>query len=312
VIRTVTLNPALDRSVVISGFAIDRVNRVMASRIDAGGKGINVSKALAALATASVAYGIVAGRAGDFILDYLAGTGIPHRFARSAGETRTNLKIIDPVGKTHTDINEAGPGIDAASLLALEGMLFADISPGDICVFSGSLPGGCEPNVYARWIAMAAEAGARTVLDADGEPLALGIAARPSLIKPNEHELERLAGCGLRDDASMIAAARERFDGGGGLAAISLGSGGAIFLDAKRAFKARAIPVEAATTVGAGDSMLAAIVRSMSRGDDIERMIAPAIAAGTAAVAAGGSSSITAEAVAAFEHLVRYDEIARA
>jgi 1-phosphofructokinase len=306
-IRTVTLNPALDKRLVIEGFAIDRVNRVRSSSLDAGGKGINVSKALAILGVESVAYGIASGKAGDFILDFLEERGIEHRFARSVGETRTNLKIVDPLGNTHTDINEQGPRIEPLSLSALEAELFAELSPVDIYVFSGSAPAGVDAGIYAKWIKRAAAAGARTVLDAEGELLRQGAAAMPSLMKPNLRELEGLAGSSLPDESAMITAIRGLLSGGGGAVALSLGSDGALFVDAKTAIRARGIPVAAASTVGAGDSMLAAIVARMKEGEKLEGMIAPAIAAATAAVAAGGSAAFTAEAVAAYAPAVRYE-----
>jgi 1-phosphofructokinase len=307
VIRTVTLNPALDKKVVIEGFAVDQVNRVASSSLDAGGKGINVAKALATLGVRSTAYGIAAGKAGDFILDYLDRRGIEHRFAYSGGETRTNLKIVDPLGKTHTDINEAGPRIEPFCLSALEAALFAEASPEDIYVFSGSVPEGVDAGIYAKWIDRAHAAGARTVLDAEGELLRQGAAAMPSLMKPNLRELEGLVGTPLPDEAAMIAAIRALLSGGSGKVALSLGPAGALFVDAKRAIRARGIPVAAASTVGAGDSMLAAIVAAMQRNGGLEDMVAPAIAAATAAVAAGGSAAFTAEAVAAYEIKASYE-----
>ena len=306
-IRTVTLNPALDKKVVIEGFALDQVNRVRSSGLDAGGKGINVSKALAILGVPSVAYGIVAGKAGDYILDFLDRRGIAHRFTRGGGETRTNLKVVDPVGGTHTDINEPGPRVEPSTLAILEAELFAEAGPGDIFVFSGSAPAGVEAEVYAKWIRRAAAAGARTVLDAEGELLKRGAAARPTLMKPNLRELEGLAGASLPDEASMIGAIRGFLDGGAGAVALSLGSEGALFVDAGEAIRARGIAVEVAGTVGAGDSMLAAIVACMERGAGLEAMVAPAVAAATAAVAAGGSADFTVEAVDAYASMAKYE-----
>jgi 1-phosphofructokinase len=308
VIKTVTLNPALDKTLVIEDFAVDRVNRALASGVDAGGKGINVSKALAILGGRSVAYGIACGDTGDYILGYLADHGIEARFVRSSGRTRTNLKIVDPVGKTHTDINEAGPRVDAKALEELEETLFADASPEDIFVFSGSAPEGCGPGIYERWIKRAARAGARSVLDADGELLLRGARAEPDLMKPNERELERLAGRSLPDNSSRVAAVRALL-GGKGIAAVSLGAEGALFVDAARAIRAEGIAVKAASTVGAGDTMLAAIVLCMEKGSGLEEMVVPAVAAGTAAVEAGGSAAFAPAAVKARLGQVRYADI---
>lgn len=308
-IRTVTLNPAVDKRVVIEGFAVDKVNRVSSVGLDAGGKGINVSKAIAALGGRSVAYAIVAGGTGDYIRAWLEARGIEHRLVRASGETRTNLKVVDPKGCTHTDINEAGPRFDPAAIAALETLLFEGASPEDIFVFSGSAPEGCDPGIYATWIARAARAGSRALLDADGELLRRGAAAGPTLLKPNLHELERLAGRLLPDQASMIAAARELLGCGTRIVALSLGEEGAVFIEEGRAIRARGIEVTALSTVGAGDSMLAAIALSMEAGGDLEAMVVPAVAAGTAAVAAGGSAAFDAASTAAFASRISYETL---
>ncbi len=306
-IRTVTLNPAVDRTVVIAGFALDKVNRVASARVDAGGKGINVSKAIAALGGKSRAYGMIAGNAGEFIRAWLDARGIDAALTWAPGETRTNLKIVDPVGGTHTDINESGPRVDAASLAALEAELFAGAGRDDIFVFSGSAPEACDPGIYAAWIARAKAAGARTVLDADGELLRRGAEAGPTLLKPNLQELERLVGRVLPDARAMASAARDLLRRGARTVVLSLGSEGALFVDETVALLAGGIDVEARSTVGAGDSMLAAAVLCMERGEGLEGMVAPAVAAGTAAVAGGGSVSFDAAAVSAYLARVKYE-----
>lgn len=308
-IRTVTLNPALDRTVLIEDFTVDRVNRVSSSRLDVGGKGINVSKAILALGGASVAYGLVAGRAGDYVLDYLEARGIAAVFASSAGETRTNLKVVDPLRGSHTDINEAGPPADAAALAKLEEGLFADLRRGDICVLSGSAPAGVPKDIYARWTARAKAAGACCVVDADGDLLREAAKAGPELLKPNLRELEALAGRPLAGREARLGAMRELVAGGVGAVVLSLGSEGALFADGRSAFIAEGLVVAAATTVGAGDSMLAALVLSLEEGRGLEAMVPFAVAAGTAAVAHGGSGAFTAADVEAYMARVSYQTI---
>lgn len=307
-IRTLTLNPALDRTVLIEDFEVDKVNRVGSSRVDAGGKGINVSKALAALGGRSVAYGFAAGAAGDRILEYLGARGIEARFTRLPGETRTNIKVVDQKRGTHTDINEAGPAASPETLAALEDELFSEAGAGDIFVFSGSACWGCGADIYARWIARARALGARTALDADGPLLKAGMAAGPDLVKPNLRELEALLGAAIEGEADMFAALRGLFEGRAGpapaLAALSLGAEGAFFADREGIVRAEGMAVEAASTVGAGDSMLAALVLAMEVGRSLEEAAALAIGAATAAVAKGGSGAFDRASAEAYAERV--------
>jgi len=291
VIRTITLNPAVDRTATIDRFAVDAVNRVSASRLDAGGKGINVSKALMHLGVQSVAYGFLGGAAGRFIRSSLDAQGIQHHFVEVDGETRTNLKIVDPTLGTHTDVNESGPCATAEAMARLEAELFAGAGSGDVFVFSGSVCPGVDAGIYADWIRRASSLGARTVLDADGEALRLGIAAGPTVVKPNLEELERLVGSPLSrngrvDPGTVTIAARGLLALGVNIVVVSLGAQGALFVDGAQAIMAHGIPIKALSTVGAGDSVVAALCIGLERGENLERLVRPAVAAGTAAAAA--------------------------
>lgn len=306
-IRTVTLNPAVDRTVSVARFAVGEVNRVVSTRLDAGGKGLNVSKALAAIGAKSVAYALLAGAAGRFVDAYLERLGIERRVLWIEGETRTNLKIVDPVLDTHTDVNEQGPAISAAELGRFEALVFGELEPGDVIVLSGSVGNGVDPGVYAAWTARAREAGALVILDADGAALARGVEAKPSLVKPNLEELERLAAERFRsgpgeapDPGAVAGAARRLVESGVGAVVVSLGADGAIFVAPGLALRARGIPLKAASTVGAGDSLVAALALGLSRRQALGELVAPAVAAGTAAAAATGSAPLDPALMASF------------
>jgi 1-phosphofructokinase len=309
VIRTVTLNPAVDRTATIEKFAVDAVNRVVSARLDAGGKGINVSKAIRLQGGTSAAYGFLGGAAGAFIRAFLAEQGIENRFVEIDGETRTNLKIVDPVLGTHTDINESGPPIKKEALERLEAELFSKAGSGDLFVFSGSTGNGVDTSVYASWIRRCRELGARTLLDADGAALVAGAAARPTAMKPNIDELARLVGRPLGDIAATAVAARSLLGGGTELVVVSLGAEGALFFDSRASIRAHGIPIKPLSTVGAGDSLVAALALGLERGDDLERLVRPAVAAGTAAAATAGSAPFEKETMIAFESKVRYEFI---
>ena len=308
-IRTVTLNPAVDRTATIERFAVDAVNRVVASRLDAGGKGVNVSKAVRALGGKSVAYGFLGGSAGDFIRGFLDAQEIEHHFVAVRGETRTNLKIVDPVLGTHTDINESGPPIGMEDLALLEEALFAEAGSDDLFVFSGSTGKGVDGSIYAAWIRRCRSLGVRTLLDADGVALAAGAAAKPTALKPNIDELSRLVGRPLQDIAAVNVAARSLLGGGTELVAVSLGADGALFTDSRASLRAHGIPIQTLSTVGAGDSLVAALALGLERGDDLERLVRPAVAAGTAAAATEGSAPFDLDMMRAFEAKVRYEFI---
>lgn len=311
-IRTVTLNPAVDRTVTIESFSVNTVNRIAASRKDAGGKGINVSKAVHGFGRESAAYGFLAGSSGRFIDESLAALGIERRFTWIDGETRTNMKIVDPLLGTHTDINDRGPEISAEDLRRLEAALFEGADGDTVFVFSGSLGAGPDLEIYGRWISRAKNLGARSLLDADGDALRLGAASGPTVLKPNIDELERLVGRSLRigqdvDIPAAVSAASGLLMGGTELVVVSLGADGALFADARRRIRAYGLPIRALSTVGAGDAMVASLILSLRRGDDLETMVAPAVAAGTAAAATEGTAIPNAAAVAFFMPMVRYE-----
>ena len=159
-IYTVTLNPALDKTVVIPHFRADTVNRVTNVRMDPGGKGINVSKVLAELGEASVAFGFAGGAAGQALRRMLAERGLESELYEADGETRTNLKIIDPASHTNTDVNEPGPQVSATALEELLRRLLARIAPGDLVVLSGSFAGR-SPGRYLPPLGRALPAGGR-------------------------------------------------------------------------------------------------------------------------------------------------------
>ena len=159
-IYTVTLNPALDKTVEIPGMAIDTVNRITEMRTDPGGKGINVSKVIAKLGGDSRAVGILGGESGRTLEKLLENENFTTQFRFVEGQTRTNIKIIDRVGHTNTDINEPGLTVTDADLDALLNDLLAKVHAGDIVVLAGSLPKGAPQDTYRVWTSACKNAGA--------------------------------------------------------------------------------------------------------------------------------------------------------
>ena len=290
-IYTVTLNPAIDKTVVIENLSPGQVNRVASVRVDAGGKGINVSKCLRALGADTVAAAILAGSAGKQLEDMLKALNIPVLQVNVPGQSRTNLKIIDPVKKENTDINEPGPKVMPEDLEALRLMLGSKVKKGDSIVLSGSLPAGVEADLYRVWTTYFRELGAAVFLDADGEPMALGIQAGPYMIKPNNHELARLLGKEKLSLEEMCSEGKHLVESGIREVVISLGGDGALFVSNEGVFHAEGLSVPVKSTVGAGDSMVAAMVYSKEKGLDRETAIRLAVAMGAASVMQDGSQS---------------------
>ncbi len=165
-IVTVTLNPAVDKTLMVRGFAVGKTNRAEIERLDPGGKGINVAKALQQLGCPMTALGFVAGMNGRFILQALEALEIPADFVDVEGETRVNLKITDLEFGTETEINESGFRVGAEDLQRFREKLGAYAARAKVVVFSGSLPPGAPLDTYADLLAIARSHGAKTILDA--------------------------------------------------------------------------------------------------------------------------------------------------
>ena len=308
-IYTVTLNPALDKTVEIPGMALDTVNRITEMRTDPGGKGINVSKVIAKLGGESCAVGILGGESGKMLEKLLEGEPFATRFRFVEGQTRTNLKIIDREGHTNTDINEPGLTVTAAELDALLRELLAELRPGDIVVLAGSLPKGAPQDTYRTWTAACKKAGARVFLDADGALLAEGIKAAPYLIKPNDDELSRLAGRKLETIEELTAEGQKLLERGIERVVISLGGRGALYLRKGSTIYAEGLKVPVGSTVGAGDSVVAALAYAEAQGLSEEEAVRLSTAAGAANVMCSGTQAAERAAVEALLPKVRFTRL---
>jgi 1-phosphofructokinase len=309
-IITVTLNPAVDKTIKVDNFTAGTVNRVSEMRFDAGGKGINVSKVIATLGGGSLATGILAGSAGTYIKDYLDSVSIENKFIFINGETRTNTKIVDSVNNENTDINEPGPIVAETDIGKVKGVLQENLDSSSIAVFSGSVPAGVPKDIYRQLIISAKEKGAKTILDADGELLKYGMEAGPYLVKPNIDELERLFGFKIESMEEAIVLSKQVKEMYGiKVLVLSLGEKGALFLNNESIILAEGIKVQPVSTVGAGDSMVAALAYSLDKGYSFEDSIRLAVASGTANVMTSGTQPAELSAIREFEKQVRFKYI---
>ena len=292
-IFTVTLSPALDKSMIIESFAPGKVNRVVSARTDPGGKGINVSKVLRVLGCESVAMGVLGGRTGEEIEARLSQMGIEADFVKSASETRTNIKISDPVTGLTTDIN-APSTLSKEEADAVLHKLLSRVKKGDCVVIAGKM--STEAADAGLWVKKLSEKGAYVFLDTEGEALVSGAAAGPFLIKPNETELSMLCGREFETDSELISAARRLTDSCA-VVAVSMGEKGAYFFTKEESLFISAPKVDCVCTVGAGDTMTACLAYGKETGMNFMESCMLSVAASAAAVTCPGTSSPTKEQI---------------
>ncbi len=286
-IITVTLNPTMDKTVILDELILGETNRVKESRTDPGGKGINVSRVLRTLDQSSLAMGFVSGGIGRFVEASLNEVGILDDFIHTPGQTRTNLVIEDEKCHTTTVISEKGPETKPHYVDELKHRLQGHCQPDSWVVYAGSAPPGIGSDVYAQLIELSKQCGSFTALDADGELLREGVQAKPHLIKPNRVELERLVGKTLYTEDDILRAAEDIQALGVATVVVSMGAKGAIAVSTTEAWKTIPPKVEAESTVGAGDSLLAGVIFGLVNG----RGLAAALRLGTAA---GAATALTA------------------
>ncbi len=294
-IITVTLNPAIDKTVIVEDLKLGEVNRVSRVHMDAGGKGINVSKMIKNLGEESLATGIIAGNTGLFIKEQLNIMKIKNDFVEIDGNTRTNIKLVDIVNNMHTDINEPGMEIPQSALEQIEGKILSRIQEKDVLILSGSIPRNVGKDIYGRWIRMAKDKGAITILDAEGELLKNGVNEAPYIVKPNLHELEGLLNKKLYDVDEIVKSVQGLLSKGIKLVAVSMGEQGSVFVTEEKALIAKAERVEVKSTVGAGDSIVGALAYAVAKGMDLEKSARLAVAAATASVSNDGTIMGTLE-----------------
>lgn len=310
---TVTLNPAIDQTITVDALKPGSVHRAKAVRHNAGGKGVNVASCLADWGTPVVATGLLGtGNAAPFEALFQA-KGIADAFLRLPGETRVNIKIADLAANDTTDINLPGLTADPGALGRVQETVRRLVEPGIPVLLAGSLPDGLPTDTYAILTADLAAAGARVVLDSSGAPLAAALAstgALPHCIKPNRHELEDWAGRPLPTDADLLDAARGLQRRGVSVVVVSLGTDGALFVDGARALHGRLPPIQALSTVGAGDAMVAGLIAAFQQDGGLEDVARLSVAFAAAKLGCFGPNlpdPATVRALAAQVTLSRLD-----
>lgn len=307
-IYTLTLNPALDRTIHVDGLTCDVANRIIEEHRFPGGKGIDVSKVLTALGTPNTAIGFIGGFRGDELEALLVDEGVSCDFVRIAGETRSNIVIREHDTGCQMMLNSKGPEVEPGAIRSLLRKL-RGCNDMTILTIGGSLPPNVKPAIYRACIEIGRDHGARVVLDADGEALRGGIRGQPYAIKPNAHELGALVGRELEGVEQVLEASRMPLEAGVEVVLASMGPGGIVLSTREGAWHAVPPAVEAINTIGAGDSAVAGFVHGLTLGLQPEEAVRWAVAAGTATTMREGTALARREEIEGLLPQVEIDRL---
>jgi len=284
-IVTVTMNAAFARTITVPNFQRGQRHRASAGLPLAGGKGVNVARALKGLGVPVVATGLAGGQAGLRIVERLTGEALLNDFVRIEGESRTTTAVVDPTSNTYTEINEWGPAVTADELEMLREKLDYLSQGAELVVFAGSLPRDVDDEFYADAIRDLARRQIPSALDCEAEPLRFGVEAEPFLAAPNQREAEGLVGQEFHDDEDFQIGLDQIAEMGARNVLITTEFGCyALLREEKtaRRYRVEAPHVEPVSAVGGGDTLLAAFIASHLAGRSHDDSLRAAVAAGAA------------------------------
>jgi 1-phosphofructokinase/tagatose 6-phosphate kinase len=282
-ILTVTLNAAIDRTVAVPNFRLGQRHRAVEARTMAGGKGVNVARALRLLGRPVIAAGMVGGASGTRVREALRDESVMTAFTVIEGETRTNLAVIDPTTGEQTEINDRGPEVAEAELERFTEKLLYLAQGASLCVLAGSVPPGTPDDFYAHLIAELRGLGVPAVLDADGEQMRAGLRAEPAVVAPNVGEAEEAVGHEFNDADDLAMGLTGLIEMGASEAIITSETGCAAIVGQgpdRRRYEARIEQLEPVTTVGSGDCFLAGYVAARFEGASPRDCLAFGVACG--------------------------------
>lgn len=285
-IITVTLNAAIDKSLSVPNFRLGHRHRTVEQRTMAGGKGVNIARALKTLGQPVIATGFAGGPTGTRIVDELTEASILNDFIRIREESRTNTSVYDPTTGEQTEINERGPAVAEHELDLFFDKLLYLARGADIVIMAGSLPRNVDADIYATMIRELRREGVLTVVDTDGEPLRQAVRAEPDLISPNVVEAEELVGHEFNDEDDQARAVDEMIEQGAREAIMTMEDGclACVKVDGQLTRLRVTTPArEVVAGVGTGDAFLAGYVAARYEGRSPQDCLAYGVACGAEA-----------------------------
>jgi 1-phosphofructokinase/tagatose 6-phosphate kinase len=312
-IITVTLNAAIDNTLSVPHFRLGARHRAVDKRAAAGGKGINVARALKCLGQPVIATGFAGGVTGTRVIEYLTGESVLNDFVRIGEESRTSTVLIDPTTGEQTEINEHGPRVSEAELeLFREKLMY--LAPGaDICVIAGSMPRGIPSEFYGELVTELRKAGVVTLVDAEGDVMKSALRAEPDMIAPNVLETEELIGREFSDDEDLATAPVELRSLGARDAVVTSSDGcwAVLHEDPGVTLHVRAPELDPITTVGSGDALVAGLVSARYIGLAGEAALRYAVACGAESTQHFGAGTLDRASVDQLVDGVKVDAIRR-
>lgn len=286
-ILTLTINPAIDRTVTVDKLVFEDRAYILDRAESAGGRGINASHVIHTFGGKVLALLTSGGEAGQRMETSLSGMGFPFQAVRVGSESRINLTISDKQGLT-VKLNEVGAPLQALELRAIRDLVESLLGKARWLMICGSMQPGVPPHFYCELIELAKARGVKTLLDTDGEALQHALEAKPTVISPNQPEAERLLGRALLTRNQFLEAVDRIHAMGPESVILKLGSRGAIGLSAEGPLEALPPRVDVVCPIGSGDALAAAFVWSMDKGKTFAESLRWGVAAGTATAALPG------------------------
>lgn len=307
-IVTLTINPAIDRTICVDRLAFEDRAYINSSGESAGGRGINASLVIHAFGGETMALLISGGVTGERLEGLLSQKGLRSVLVPVKNPIRTNLTITDKHGLT-VNLNETGPTLTKPEVARVEKAVRESLGNASWLMICGSIPPGVPPTLYGRLIAMAREKKVKTLLHATGEALRHGIEERPTVVTPNHQEAERLLNRTLLTRTHYLEAAERIRLMGPEAVLLSLGSRGAVGAFQDGLVEALPPSIDAVCPIGAGDALAAAYTWSIERKKNRAEALAWGVAAGTASARLAGMNFATLEQT---QDMFRHVELKRA
>jgi 1-phosphofructokinase len=285
----VAMNPSMDKTIILNKLIPNSLNRVRNTRLDPGGKGINVGRVLQSFGVDVTVTGLIAGRQGEALHELLKDSGLDCDFLKIEGETRINYKIIDESNNQVTEINEQGFYVEPHDVSSFLEKYETLSSKAEIVILSGSLPPGVPVNFYAECTTIAKNNGAKVLLDADGAVLIEGLKAIPYAVKPNLKELGTIFHEEFSNYRQVGEAVKKLIDQGIEIVIASMGPDGAVYANRNEIYKADSWNIPVKSTVGAGDAMVGTLAYSILKQDSLHEIARLTTAASTVTVSKIGT-----------------------
>lgn len=299
-IVTVTANTTIDLTVFVPSFEQNRTLRATNTVQSMGGKPTDASWILGEIGIPSLALGFAGGATGQKVVTMLAARGVTPQFTWVAGDTRTNVVIVVEDEGWQTTITTTTLEVSVNDIDTLRQQFVAALDQASVVVLGGTLPKGMQPSFYADFITLARERGIPVIFDAAEPNLSAGLAARPTYIKPNRDELERLVGHPLHSLDDIYRAGRQIIEQYAVCPIISLGEAGGLAVLTDRAYRIPPLEVDVISASGAGDGVLAGLAASIERGQPIEYGLRLGFAAASAVLLQPGTADCRRADVEAF------------